>query len=264
MVQSQALILVSLCLIAAIVSKTRVDTNSTHFQLFTIMIVESNNLVGSLPIELYTLNPLRSINFFANAISGRIPNMSMLSNLREIDLQQNLLTGDAIPLSLPSGLTSYKVSGNKLSGTIPAAIDGWTGLRVLWAGRNEISGTIPTSIGNLFNLESLYLYENNLKGSLPSELGRIPLEEVWLSNNFFETAIPEELLFLGSLTLFRLENNVFSGSLATWIGLLTNLQDLRINNNNLNGQIPSQLGLLTDLGKFDFVCRVIMSWTYCF
>lgn len=208
-------------------------------------------MVGTIPQEIYVLNELQSLNLFANSLSGPIPNMRLMTDLREIDFQQNLLTGDAIPLNLPSSLTSYKVSGNKLSGTIPASIDNWTRLRELWAGRNEISGTIPTRIGNLINLESLYLFENSLKGSLPSELGRIPLEEVWLSNNFFETEIPEEFLFLGSLTLFRLENNIFSGSIATWIGLLTNLQDLRLNSNNLEGSIPPQLGMLTDLGTFD-------------
>eukprot|EP00980_Cylindrotheca_fusiformis_P013057 scaffold3267_cov140-Cylindrotheca_fusiformis.AAC.19 len=209
--------------------------------------LESNNLVGSIPQEIYALNKLQTINLFANSLAGTIPNMKLMSDLRMIDFQQNLLTGPAVPLTLPVGLTSYRVSGNRLSGTIPPSIDNWKRLRELWAGHNSLSGTIPTEMGNLVNLKSLYLYENNMKGSLPTELGKIPMEEIWLSNNFFETQIPEEFLFLGSLKLFRFENNLFTGSIATWIGLLTNLQDLRVNSNNLQGTIPAELGLLTDL-----------------
>ncbi|CAJ1947855.1 unnamed protein product [Cylindrotheca closterium] len=208
----------------------------------------TNNLSGTIPEEFYALQHLQRINLFANSILGTIPNFSTLYNLKEIDLQNNLLTGNAFPTSLPNGVTHYKVSGNNLSGTIPTSIlDKWTQLQTLWAGNNQISGTIPTQFGRLNRLTSLYLYENRLQGSLPAQLGNILLQEIWLSNNFFEQQIPESLLFLGSLKLFRLENNVFSGSLATWIGLLTNLQDLRVNNNNIAGTVPVQLDQLTDL-----------------
>jgi Leucine-rich repeat (LRR) protein len=172
--------------------------------------------------------------------------------LKEIDLQNNLLTGNAFPTSLPTdSVAHYKVSGNRLTGTIPTSIlTKWTQLQTLWAGNNQISGTIPTQFGRLNRLTSLYLYENRMVGSVPSQLGNILLQEIWLSNNFFAEQIPESLLFLGSLKLFRLENNVFSGSLATWIGLLTNLQDLRVNNNNIDGTVPVQLDQLTDLSEY--------------
>lgn len=213
----------------------------------TAIDIESNNLVGTIPQELYALYQLQLINLFANSLSGTIPNWSWLSNLREIDLQQNLLTGNAVPRTLPDGLTSYKVSSNQLDGTIPPTIQDWTQLRTLWAGNNQISGTIPTNFGKLNKLTSLYLFQNRLQGTLPTQLGNILLEEIWLSNNFFEQQLPESLFFLGSLKIFRLENNVFSGSLPTWIGLLTNLQDLRIDHNNLAGTVPPQLNQLTDL-----------------
>eukprot|EP00526_Cylindrotheca_closterium_P005926 CAMPEP_0113636168 /NCGR_PEP_ID=MMETSP0017_2-20120614/18875_1 /TAXON_ID=2856 /ORGANISM="Cylindrotheca closterium" /LENGTH=580 /DNA_ID=CAMNT_0000547023 /DNA_START=72 /DNA_END=1814 /DNA_ORIENTATION=- /assembly_acc=CAM_ASM_000147 len=207
----------------------------------------TNNLSGTIPEEIFALSQLQRLNMFANSLLGTIPNLSLLYHLKEIDLQNNLLTGPAFPTSLPNGLTSYKITGNTLDGTIPTSIDKWTQLQTLWAGKNQISGTIPTQFGKLNRLTSLYLYENGLQGSVPSQLGNVLLQEIWLSNNFFAQEIPESLMFLGSLKLFRLENNVFSGSLSTWIGLLTNLQDLRVNDNNIEGTVPVQLAQLTDL-----------------
>lgn len=221
----------------------------------TAVDLSTNNLSGTIPEELFALSHLQRLNLFANSLLGTIPNLSLMYNLKEIDLQNNLLSGNAMPTSLPNGVTSYKVSGNMLSGTIPTSIDKWTQLQTLWAGKNQISGTIPTQVGKLNRLTSLYLYENNLRGSIPSQLGNILLQEIWLSNNFFAQQIPESLLFLGSLKLFRLENNVFSGSLSTWIGLLTNLQDLRVNNNNIGGTVPTQLQELTDLSES--LCPII-------
>jgi len=210
--------------------------------------LERNNLSGTIPEELFALYQLERLNLFANSLLGSIPNLSTLYNLQEIDLQNNLLTGDAIPRTLPASLTSYKVSGNELSGTIAGTtIEKWTKLETLWAGNNQISGTIPTHFGKMYRLKSLYLYENSLQGSVPAQLGNLLLQEIWLSNNFLEGQVPESLFFLGSLELMRLENNVFSSSLPTWVGLLTNLQDLRVSNNNLVGTVPVQLKELTDL-----------------
>lgn len=275
-------------------------TCSNHGAIVAIDLA-TNNLSGTIPEELFALSQLQRLNLFANSLLGSIPNLSTLYNLKEIDLQNNLLSGNAFPTSLPTGVTSYKISGNMLDGTIPTSIDKWTQLQTLWAGKNQISGTIPTNFGRLNRLTSLYLYENQCKfqplhptattvsccildcqsypcmvspkcvsffknyqkctvqGSLPAQLGNILLQEIWLSNNFFEQAIPESLLFLGSLKLFRLENNVFSGSLASFIGLLTNLQDLRVNNNNIDGTVPVQLNQLTDLSA----CSIMLKVSFC-
>ena len=213
---------------------------------------ESNNLNGGIPDELYVLDQITEINLFANSLTGPIPeSLKQMTKLTKLDFQQNLLTGMAFPFFLsntsPSLITSYKVTGNKLSGTIPENLENLSNLEELWAGSNEISGSIPESFGNLRRLKSLYLQDNELNGEIPTSLTLIPLEELWLSGNFFDT-FPEDLLYLGSLTMFRLENNLFSGTLSTWIGLLTNLQDFRVSNNKFDGAIPTQLGLLTDLG----------------
>lgn len=214
-------------------------------------------MVGRIPRDVFfCLDGLEEVNLFANSLSGPIPNsIKMLTNLKMFDVQQNILTGTAFPQGLtnvkPSVLTSYKVSGNKLSGTIPEELDNLSNLEELWAESNELSGTIPATIGpGLRKLTRLYLSGNNINGSVPVNLALIPLEELLLSDNQFESSIPEELFYLGSLIYLHLDNNLFSGSLPTWIGLLTNLEDFRVQGNDLDGNLPSQLGLLTDLGTY--------------
>jgi Leucine-rich repeat (LRR) protein len=205
---------------------------------------------------------LKVLNLFANSISGEIPGtLRFLTSLQVVDLQHNILAGDAFPVSgLPTSLNSYKVGGNQLRGTIPAYIEDIKGLKELWIGDNQVTGALPSNLGNLLDLESLYVNDNRMGGALPSELARVAsLRQLWLSNNQFDNTIPEGYWYLADLEVLRLGNNFFSGSISTWIGLMTNLQDLNVNNNRLAGNVPTQLGLLTDLGTFH--CTKLTSGT---
>jgi hypothetical protein len=212
-----------------------------------------NGLDGEIPNEISTLVALIEFDIFANSIRGTIPaGFSQLMNLEVLDMQENLLSGQAFPPSVLAlrRLESYRINSNALTGPVPSRIGSLRSLEELWAAGNDITGSLPTEMGNLRDLKTVLLYENQLQGELPSELGLIPLEGLWLWGNFFRGTIPSQLFNVASLKTIRMENNFFFGELPSQIGQITDLQDLRLDNNNLSGQIPSQIAFLTDLGKF--------------
>ena len=64
-------------------------------------------------------------------------------------------------------LIQLSLSGNNLTGSIPAELGGLTELTELRLGRNQLSGAIPVELGNLRNLEVLRLGRNQLDGLVP-------------------------------------------------------------------------------------------------
>lgn len=89
-------------------------------------------------------------------------------------------------------VTSFDLSSNKLSGSIPAEMTSLTGLIVLNLSDNCLSKGIPERIGNLVNLDTLDLSKNQLSGIIPSSLASIPrLGHLNLSYNNLSGEIPK-------------------------------------------------------------------------
>ena len=186
----------------------------------------SHNLVGTLPMELFDLNNLKSLSFRNNDLSGSIPNE--IGNL--------------------SNLTFLELTGNNFSGSIPKELGNLMNLKYLYLWSNQLSGSIPKELGNLSNLKELDLRVNNLSGNLPIELGNLTnLESLALSSNQLSGSIPEELGSLSNLELLYLGNNQLTGNIPAELGSLIKLRVLVLWNNNLSGSIPSELGNLINL-----------------
>ena len=70
---------------------------------------------------------------------------------------------------------------------------------------NQLSGEIPAELGNLAYLERLYLEENRLRGEIPAELGNLAnLEELDLGGNQLSGCIPSSLRDHLSMTFSNL------------------------------------------------------------
>ena len=237
--------------------------------------LHSNNFTGTFPTWLGTLTNLTHLHLFGTAkkdplgvgLSGTIPDLSTLTSLEELIIDDNGLTG-MIPTWLGdlTSLTRLDLDRNPLGGTIPAVLGNLSNLNHLDLSENGLTGTIPAELGNLSNLEHLSLYDhhainkplqdNALEGDIPATWGTathpLPnLRELSLAGNALEGEIPEALGGLSSLTRLLLFNNALEGDIpATWgtaTHPLPNLRELSLAGNALEGEIPEALGGLSSL-----------------
>ncbi|KAG6658385.1 receptor-like protein kinase HSL1 [Carya illinoinensis] len=90
----------------------------------TILLLDQNQLSGSLPLAIDSWKSLNTLNLSRNAISGQIPEeLGSLQRLSELDLSENQLSG-LIPSKLGFlNLTSLNLSSNHLTGSIPSEFE---------------------------------------------------------------------------------------------------------------------------------------------
>ncbi|MCP5050315.1 MAG: hypothetical protein GY940_24320, partial [bacterium] len=229
----------------------RIKVSGDHVSVIEL---EDNRLIGSIPLELGNLSKLKSLYLYSNWLSGSIPSeLSNLTGLQNLSLSRNQLSG-----SIPSGLGNLSnlqglhLYDNQLSGNIPSELGNLANLTILNLSGNRLSGSIPSELGNLTSLQNLSLYENRLSGSIPLDLdGLIKLRYLFLYKNQLSGSIPSELGNLSNLEWLTLYDNQLSGSIPSELGNLSNLESLQLYENQLNGSIPSELGNLGKLKSLD-------------
>lgn len=175
----------------------------------------------ALPKSIGKLSNLILFTLSRNIIEGPLPQeISSLSNLQILDLSFNLLTLQSIPKWLaqlpylspimqagcgiqgefpevlrttPSMLQQLDLSGNSLTGSIPAWVGKLTELYSLNLSRNSFNSDIPDTFTNLHDLGIIDFHSNNLTGSM---------EKIFQMETRFS---------VGSLTYVDLSDNSFSG-----------------------------------------------------
>ena len=184
------------------------------------------------------------------------------SRVTELDLSGNELTGP-IPAALGDlellqtlnlgrrwDPTSRQRFTNALTGPIPAALGRLSNLSSLNLGGNELTGPIPAELGNLANLRSLNLGGNELTGPIPAELGNLAnLRSLNLGGNELTGPIPAELGNLANLGWLSLGRNELTGPIPAELGNLASLRSLYLDANDLTGPIPAELGTSLNLGS---------------
>ncbi|GAB2215246.1 hypothetical protein Droror1_Dr00019627 [Drosera rotundifolia] len=149
----------------------------------TKLVLERLNLTGTIDGEsLNRLDQLRVLSIKGNRISGEIPGLAGLINLKSLYLSSNELVG-ALPISI-SGLHRLKVivvSNNKLSGAIPPSLVNLTRLYVLYLDNNEFTGNIPPL--NQTHLRFLNVSNNRLSGEIPITTALSQFNFTSFSNN---------------------------------------------------------------------------------
>ncbi|KAE9610257.1 putative transferase, protein kinase RLK-Pelle-LRR-Xb-1 family [Lupinus albus] len=206
-----------------------------------------NGFSGPVPESLSKMVSLEFLHLGSNKFEGSIPKglceEDLRNNLKELYLEDNLLTG-FIPPSLGncSQLVSLDLSLNYLKGTIPSSLGSLSNLRDLIIWFNNLSGEIPEQLMYVKTLENLILDSNELTGEIPSGLRNCTnLKWVSLSNNKLGGEIPSGIGQLSNLAILKLSNNSFSGRIPPQLGDCRSLIWLDLNTNLLSGPIPPEL-----------------------
>lgn len=225
-----------------------VDTNAEGSVVE--LVLDDNNLTGTLPAGLGDLAQLERLVLDGNSISGRIPpQLGNLDKLTMLNLRGNSLEG-SIPAQLGAlaSVDTLDLFSNDLSGPIPASLGDLTSLRRLTVGWNELTGAIPAELGRLDNVTYMNFSLNQLTGTIPPELGDLDsIELLSVSRNNLTGTIPAELGGLATLERLYLYRNQLSGEIPAALGQLSRLDLLWIHENNLTGAIPDAFAELTAL-----------------
>ncbi len=216
----------------------------------SILSLDGNNLVGSIPTSIGNLVNLTALTLSSNHLNGStIPTtIGNLVNLRELWLHNNQLSG-SIPTSIGNlvQLTYLTLGVNQLSGSIPASIGNLVQLTYLFLHDNQLSGSIPTSIGNLVHLTDLFLNNNQLTGSIPTSIGNlVNLSYLDLSLNHLGGTIPQSFANLHSLYTLSLSYNSLTGYVPTFLSTLP-ISRLNLSNNFFYGTF-TQANIASTLG----------------
>jgi hypothetical protein len=99
---------------------------------------------------------------------------------------------DWLGVSCTNGtVTSVRLGGKGLTGTIPADVGLWTRLKVFDVIGNYIKSTLPTTIGNWIYLETLNVNYNKFTGNVPSEVSAwTSLRNAYFNGNGFSGTMP--------------------------------------------------------------------------
>ncbi|KAI3726657.1 hypothetical protein L1987_66456 [Smallanthus sonchifolius] len=154
-----------------------VNTTSTHCKWQGVqcqsdgkvvhLVLENLSLAGVFAVNTLThLDQLRVLSLQSNSLTGPIPDLAGLVNLKSLFLDHNSFTG-GVPPSIASlhRLRTLDLSNNKLSGTIPVSFTNLNRLNYLRLDSNRFSGSIPPL--NQSNLQIFNVSFNSLTGPVP-------------------------------------------------------------------------------------------------
>lgn len=237
-----------------------------------------NTLSGPVSDGLKNCVGLKYLDLSSNRFSGSPPDISYLSQLMYLYMNDTGLTGNfqwnslygmtnLVVLSLgdnrfnrspfPNGITKLTnlnwlyLSNCSIEGTIPSGIGNLTELINLELSQNYLTGEIPVEITKLRKLWQLELYQNGLTGKLPVGLGNLTNLELFDASTNNLHGDLSEIRLLNKLTSLQLFENQFTGELPTELGEFKHLVNFSIYRNNLAGQIPQSLGSWANFNYID-------------
>ena len=232
---------------------------SFRFTSPSLLLVASNNLMGSIPSEIQYLSALDSLDLSDNSLVGSIPEyLRNLVHLTHLDLSTNRLTGEINPLYWLgkewTQLEFLDLSNNLLdldrsdqSHNRRSCFGEDTRLTTLRLGGNTNANninrnddddktmvSIPNEIRCLTNLRELSLDNSNIGGRIPA----------WI---FHE---------LDKLQFLDLSHNQLTGSVrgafpsaGVYPLPLQDLQSLLLHDNELTGTLPDSVGFMPNLSE---------------
>ncbi|CAN4120853.1 unnamed protein product [Withania somnifera] len=212
--------------------------------------LDSQSVSGSLPPEITQLSNLKTLSLQNNNLSGPLPSFANMSNLAELSLNSNQFT--SVPqdflLGVPNLVTLSVSDNGKLSPwQIPMYLSESTNLGSFYASNASIVGVIPDIFGAFPNLQNLRLSYNNLTGSLPASFGGSEIVNLWLNNQV--KGLSGSIDVIGSMTHLSqvwLHANTFTGPIPD-LSKCENIFDLQLRDNQFTGIVPESVMALPKL-----------------
>ena len=216
-----------------------------------------NQLTGTIPSDISNLSGLIDLDLGINSLSGDIPDLDSLDNLKFLYLDGNNLGGTMQPVGVGSmnSLQRLHLHDNSISGTI-SELSGGRLLETIRLNDNKLSGTLDNLASSTLAryVEDLYLGNNNISGTIPDMSGFRLLDTLDLSGNSISGTMAElSKLAQSQILLLNLGNNNLSGVLPDLSFLAPGkrgLGALYLDGNSLSGTLPD-LSSYTRLREID-------------
>ena len=226
----------------------------TEYGPYQRMSLSSNDLRGTLPLEVFWLTDLKefSLNKNSGLIGPISSHIGMLDKLEEISFSHTSISG-TIPTELgllSNSLDEISIFKADIEGTIPSELGLLQRLEQISLDGNMITGTLPEELGNATNLDFLVLIQNFLSGTIPGSIWQLPFDVLGLGRNELTGSIPTDIGLLSNLTYLSLSYNGFSGGLPSQIGLLTDCINFNLYYSPFGGTIPTEFGQLSSADYF--------------
>ena len=199
-----------------------------------------------IPIEVFELEQLESLNLSNNQLKDLPESLTKLSNLTGLDLSGNQLKDLPKSIARLSRLTYLSLILNRLK-NFPESITTLFNLTELWLNANGLT-TLPESIAKLYKLNQLNLGFNKLT-NVPKSITKLSsLTELDLTSNGI-IFLPDCIDNLYNLSGFYLINNRLQ-YLPESVGKLSNLTKI-ILGHNLLINLPKSINKLSNLTRLD-------------
>lgn len=133
-----------------------------------VLNVGSNSLYGYLPHSLGDLENLRVLVLSSNNFSGDVPDLSSLTNLQVLNLENNFL-GPQFPI-VGKKVESIVLRNNKFTFGIPEKVQSYYQLKFFDISSNRFVGPFPVGLLSLPSIAYLNIADNKLTGMLSESL----------------------------------------------------------------------------------------------
>ncbi|XWS42716.1 hypothetical protein CRYUN_Cryun16bG0037900 [Craigia yunnanensis] len=159
------------------------------FPVLTVLSLRKNLFNGSLPDSFSSLENLRVLALSHNHFYGEVPDFSSLTNLQELDLEDNAF-GPRFP-QLGNKLVRLVLGKNRFRSGIPSELSSYHQLQWLDLSFNRFVGPFPSSLLSLPSITYLNIADNKLTGMLfENTFCNVELEFADLSSNLLTGRLP--------------------------------------------------------------------------
>ncbi|KAK1364341.1 receptor-like protein EIX2 [Heracleum sosnowskyi] len=204
--------------------------------------LSANQFIGELPKSIYNLSKLQIADFSSNNFTGNLEDLlsGHFALLQELSLNKNQLTGSIPDITLLSSLRELHVNSNQLNGYFLTVFKHHSVLQNLDLSTNHLRGSLPDFTG-FSSLWSLNLYNNEISGSLPDFTGCTALQVLQLSKNQLTKWETRSTGLLSSLQELDLSMNSIRSTISeAHLFNLSKLWYIRTSSNSLTFEFSSE------------------------